>query len=142
MLSEATPGRKISAGRCLERRQQLGGDGRRDVGGGEGAAARESDPPSVGSAGTDATQRAARRAEVSGVVAERWREETAALEPHLSALNRVAAGAVGHAHAHRFPASLSKRQRARLHDEAETLDLAHESSGGGRGRCLVVWRVH
>tara|TARA_B110001452_G_scaffold79576_1_gene65075 strand:+ start:753 stop:1757 length:1005 start_codon:yes stop_codon:yes gene_type:complete len=99
-------------------------------------------PPPVPYESLDATQRAARRVEVSRVVAERMREETAALEPHLSALNSAAAGAIGHAHAHRFPASLSKRQRARLHDEAEALDLAHESSGGGRGRCLVVWRVH
>ena len=90
----------------------------------------------------DATQRAARRAEVRRLVAERRQEEAVALEPHLSTLNRVAAGAIGRAHAHRFPASLTKRQRAALHDEADDLELAHESSGVGRGRCLVVWRVH
>ena len=66
-------------------------------------------------------------------------QETAALEDHLSTLLLAAAGPIGEEH--HFPASLSRHQRALLHDRAEELHLAHESRGTGHERYLVVWRV-
>ena len=65
-------------------------------------------------------------------------EEDTALAPHIDVLAALAIGPVGVAH--HFPASLTKGQRARLHDEADELELEHESRGSGSERHLVVWR--
>mmetsp|Transcript_4543 Transcript_4543/g.12037 ORF Transcript_4543/g.12037 Transcript_4543/m.12037 type:complete len:342 (+) Transcript_4543:39-1064(+) len=81
----------------------------------------------------------ARRADAQCQVRRMREEEEAILAPHLEALNRVAASVSGTLH--HFPASLTSRQRSRLHDEAEELEvLAHASEGQGSERHLVVWR--
>ena len=82
-------------------------------------------------------EQSARRADVRRRVAERMSEEEEQLAPHIDVLAAVAIGPV--AVEHRFPASLTKRQRARLHDEADELELEHESRGSGSERHLVVW---
>ena len=87
----------------------------------------------------DVAGKAARRAFVRRRVAARADEDAAALAPHLGELYRVAAAMAGTG-AHHFPASLSKQLRARLHDAAEELELAHESRGAGAERRFVVWR--
>ena len=86
----------------------------------------------------DMAGKAARRAFVRRRVAAQADEDAAALAPHLIVLYRVAAEVAGSAH--HFPASLSKQLRARLHDAAEELELAHESRGAGAERRFVVWR--
>jgi hypothetical protein len=81
-------------------------------------------------------QKPARRAEVRACVAARREEEARVMAPHIRALlDTATAGSVPH----HFPATLNRRQRARLHDEAEELGLAHESHGEGSERHLVVW---
>ena len=88
----------------------------------------------------DVAGKAARRAFVRRRVAVRADDDAAALAPHLGELYRVAAAVAGTGAAHHFPASLSKQLRARLHDAAEELELAHESRGAGAERRFVVWR--
>jgi hypothetical protein len=88
----------------------------------------------------DVAGKAARRAFVRRRVTARADEDAAALAPHLCELYRVAAAVAGAGAAHHFPASLSKQLRARLHDAAEELELAHESRGAGAERRFVVWR--
>lgn len=84
-------------------------------------------------------QQSVRRSDVRGRVAARMNEEAVALAPHLDALRRVAAAAVGTTH--HFPASLTKQQRARLRNEAVELELAHESRDVGTERRFVAWRM-
>jgi len=86
------------------------------------------------------TERRRCRAEVRRLCEARDSAEETALRAHLHALRTVAEDAA-RGREHLFPPTLTKRQRAALHDEAEELGLAHESRGIGVERRLVVWSV-
>ena len=80
------------------------------------------------------------REETRRAVVEVDEREMSALAEHVAAVRRLAERpALEELH---LPARLSHRQRAQLHDLAESLGLAHESRGTGSERHLVVWRWH
>lgn len=80
-----------------------------------------------------------RRSRLRTAAQQRRRCFASSLEPHVDSLRRFADGAAPY-DVLRFPPSLSREERAWLHEVADELGLYHESEGMGLQRALTVRR--